>query len=125
LMRNFLTASTIFVQNRKSEVLLKEIKNSYRLIFGRMNLPTFIASIAVVLFSIREYLRYRVVGDVRTPKTSYRLFNEIYQHKGRLAESSNDAEASSKVTYRWADQTEQSFAAAYSSREETPLKRVA
>jgi radical SAM superfamily enzyme YgiQ (UPF0313 family) len=125
LMRNFLTASTIFVQNRKSEILLKEIKKSYRLIFGRMNFTTFVASITVVLFSIKEYLRCRVAGDVRTPQTSYRLFNEIHAHKVRLAESPHDGEAPSKINYRLADQTEQSFAADFSSREEPPLKRVA
>ena len=39
MMRYFLTASTIFVQNRQSETLLREIKKSYRSQFGRMNLP--------------------------------------------------------------------------------------
>ena len=125
LMRYFLTASTVFVQNRKSEILLKEIKKLFRLTFGRMNLPGFIASMAVVFFSIKEYLRYRTVGDVRTPKTSYRLFNENSQYNDRLAESSNDAEASSNVTYRWSEQPEPSLAADNDSRREPPLKRVA
>ena len=38
-MRYLLAAATIFVQNRKSETLLREIKKSYRSKFGRMNLP--------------------------------------------------------------------------------------
>jgi len=125
LMRYFLTASTIFVQNRKSEILLKEIKESFRRIFGRMNLPGFIASMTVVFFSIKEYLRYQTMGDVRTPKTSYRLFNKSAQYKNRLAESSNDAEPSSNVTYRWSEQPEPSLTADDDSHQEPPLKRVA
>jgi len=125
LMRYFLTASTVFVQNRKSEILLKEIKKSFRRIFGRMNLPGIIASMTVVLFSIKEYLRYRTVGDVRTPKTSYHLFNESAQYNDRLAESSNDVESSAKVTYRWSEQPEPSLTADNDSRQEPPLKRVA
>jgi len=125
LMRYFLTASTVFVQNRKSETLLKEIKKSFRLTFGRMNLPGFIASMIVVFFSIKEYLRYRTMGDVRTPKTSYRRFNESAQYKNRPAESSTDAEASSKVAYRWPEQPAPSLAADNDSHQELPLKRVA
>jgi radical SAM superfamily enzyme YgiQ (UPF0313 family) len=125
LMRYFLTASTIFVQNRKSEILLKEIKKSFRLFFGRKKLPAFIASITVVCFSIKEYLRYRTVGDVRTPKTAYRPFNEFHQHENRLSESLNDAEASSKATFRWSEQPEPSLAADHGSHREPLIRRVA
>ena len=125
LMRYFLTASTIFVQNRKSEILLSEIKKSFRLIFGRMNLSAWIASLAVVIFSIKEYLRYRWVGDIRTPKTSYRLYNETDPLEDRLAESSKDAKASSEVTYRWSEQPGPSLATDHDRHRRPPLKRVA
>jgi radical SAM superfamily enzyme YgiQ (UPF0313 family) len=83
LMRNFLTASTIFVQNRQSKILLKEIKKLFHLHFGRMNLATFATSMAVVFFSVKEYLRSRIIGDVRVPKTSCRSFrnNGFYERK--------------------------------------------
>lgn len=125
VMRYFLAAATVFVQNRKSEILLKEIKKSFRSIFGRKNLPTFAASMIVVLFSIKEYLRCRFVGDGRVPKTSYRSFNRVYKHEKRWANSSGDAGASSKVIYRWSEQPELSLATDNGSRQEPPLKRVA
>ncbi len=43
MMRYFLTAATIFVQNRKSETLLREIKKSFRSEFGRMNPSSLVA----------------------------------------------------------------------------------
>ena len=106
MMRYFLTASTIFVQNRKSEVLLKDIKKSFRVQFGRTNFPTLAASIIVVLFGIKEYLRRRFVGDVRVPRTSYRLFNTVYKHKEQLSRFSTNAGVPSKITYNWSEQTE-------------------
>jgi hypothetical protein len=89
LMRYFLTASAIFVQNRQSDTLLREIKKSYRLQFGRMNLPTLVISLIVVLFGIKGYLRRRFVGDVRVPKTSYHPLSGVYQH-GELGAKSSD-----------------------------------
>ncbi len=80
MMRYFLISSTIFVQNRQSELLLKEIKELFHLHFGRMNIFEFAASIMVVLFGIKEYMRCRLFGDIRTPKTSYRLFNKVNKH---------------------------------------------
>lgn len=125
LMRYFLTASTIFVQNRKSEILLKEIKESFRSMFGKVTIPTFIASMIVVLFSIKEYARYRLLGDVRAPNTTNRLFNEKPQQEGRLSESSKPTRVTSKATLELSNQPEYSLAAGHGSHRETPLKRVA
>jgi hypothetical protein len=88
MMRYFLTASTIFVQNRQSETLLREIKQSYRTHFGKMNFPTLVKSMTVVLFSIKEYLRCRIVGDLRVPKTSYRPLNKVQKYGDKRAKSS-------------------------------------
>ena len=92
-MRYLLTASTIFVQNRQSETLLREIKQSYRSQFGRMNLPTLLASLIVVPFSIKEYLRRHFVGDVRVPKTFYHPLARAYQHGEQRAKPSGAAPA--------------------------------
>ena len=89
LTRYLLTAATIFVQNRQSEALLREIKDSYRSQFGRMNLPALILSLVVVIFSIKEYLRRRLVGDTRAPKTSYRPLSRVYQHGEQWVKSSH------------------------------------
>ena len=106
MMRYFLTASTLFVQNRRSETLLKEIKKSYRSQFGRMNLPTLVKSVIVVFFSIKEYLRCRIVGDLRVPKTSYRPLNKAYKHKEQPAKSSYADGATPKTPYRLTEQPE-------------------
>ncbi len=70
IMRYFLAAATIFVQNRRSEYLLKEIKDLYRLYFGRPCIPALTLSVLVILLSLKEYLRCRISGDTRNPKTS-------------------------------------------------------
>ena len=88
MMRYFLAASSIFVQNRQSETLLKEIKKSFRSEFGRMNLSSRVMSLMVVFFSIKEYLRCRIVGDLRVPKTSYRALNQASKHREQPAGSS-------------------------------------
>ena len=106
IMRYFLTASTIFVQNRQSETLLREIKKSYRSELGRMNLHTLAMSLIVVFFSIKEYLRCRIVGDLRVPKTSYRPLNKVYKHKDQRAKTSHADGAKTKVPYLWIDQPE-------------------
>jgi radical SAM superfamily enzyme YgiQ (UPF0313 family) len=106
IMRYFLMSSTIFVQNRQSELLLKEIKGLFRLHFGRMNIGTFAASMMVVLFSIKEYMRCRLFGDVRTPKTSYRLFNKVNKHVERLAILSDVAGPEPGIAYSLSDQIE-------------------
>jgi hypothetical protein len=69
IMRYFLAAATIFVQNRKSEYLLKEIKDLYRLYFGKAGIPILAVSALVVIFSLKEYLRCRISGDTINPKT--------------------------------------------------------
>ena len=99
LMRYLLAASTIFVQNRQSETLLREIKDLYRLQFGRMDLPTLFLSSMVVLFSIKEYLRRRFVGDIRVPKTSYRPLSRVYQHKDQWAKSFSAGQTWAKMTH--------------------------
>ena len=104
MMRYFLTASTIFVQNRQSETLLREIKKSYLSQFGRRNLPTLVASLLVVFFSIKEYIRCRIFGDLRVPKTSYRPLNKVYEQKAQPAKASYADWAKPKIPYRWAEQ---------------------
>jgi radical SAM superfamily enzyme YgiQ (UPF0313 family) len=106
MMRYFLTASTIFVQNRQSEVLLGEIKGLYRSQFGRKNLSTLVTSLIIVFFSIKEYMRCRILGDLRVPKTSYRPLNKIYKHKDQPAKSSYADGAKAKIPYRWTEQPE-------------------
>jgi hypothetical protein len=120
-MRYFLTPSTIFVQNRKSEDLLKENKKSFRLQFGRMNLPTLAVSMIVALFSIKEYLRLRFIGDVRVPKTSYRPLSRVYQHGEQRAKSSGVAPAWAEMGYPVLQQAEHSFAVDMHPSEQTPL----
>ncbi len=98
LMRYFLTASAIFVQNRQSETLLKEIRKSYRSQFGRKNLPTLVISSIVVLFSIKVYLRRRFVGDVRVPKTTYRPLSRVFKPKDQRTKSSGAAPTWAEMT---------------------------
>ncbi|MGD9161882.1 MAG: B12-binding domain-containing radical SAM protein [Desulfobacteraceae bacterium] len=76
MMRYFLTAAAVFVQNRKSEYLLKEIKDLFRLHFGRPGISVLAASALVVLLSLKEYMRCRISGDTRNPKTSCLIYNE-------------------------------------------------
>jgi radical SAM superfamily enzyme YgiQ (UPF0313 family) len=104
MMRYFLIASTIFVQNRQSEILLKEIKGLFRLHFGRMSISIFAASIMVVLFAIKEYMRCRLFGDVRRPKTSYRLFNKVNKYVERLAILSEAVGPKPGIAYSMPDQ---------------------
>ena len=124
-MRCLLTASTIFVQNRQSETLLREIKKSYRSQFGRMNLPTLVISLIAVLFSIKEYLRRRFVGDVRVPKTSYRPLSRVYQHGEQRAKSSGAAPTWAEMTYPLSQRAAHSFGVDTRRSEQPPLKRVA
>jgi radical SAM superfamily enzyme YgiQ (UPF0313 family) len=74
-MRYFLTASTVFVQNRQSESLLREIKKSFRSQLGRARPLGHAISLLVLFYSIKEYLRCRIAGDLRTPKTSFYPLN--------------------------------------------------
>jgi radical SAM superfamily enzyme YgiQ (UPF0313 family) len=77
IMRYFLCASTIFVQNRKSEYLLKDVKELYRLYFGWAGLRIFALSALIVLLSLKEYLRCRISGDKINPKTTCTVYNVI------------------------------------------------
>jgi len=106
MMRYFLVAATIFVQNRRSEVLLKEIKELYRLHFGRMNTGVLAASMMVVLFSVKEYMRCRLFGDVRTPKTSCRPFNKVYKHLELPAMLAKSAGVEPGIAYSMPEQNE-------------------
>jgi hypothetical protein len=78
----------------------------------------------VVLFSIKEYLRRRFVGDVRVPKTSYRPLNRVYQHGEQQAKSSGAAPAWAKMVYPVSQQAEHSFAVDTRRSEQPLLKRV-
>ncbi|MBW1707478.1 MAG: radical SAM protein [Deltaproteobacteria bacterium] len=109
MTRYFLTASSIFVQNRQSKIVLREIKKLYRSQFGRMNLPTLVTSLIVVSFSIKEYLRCRIVGDLRVPKTSYRPLNKVYKHKDQPAEAPHAGWGKPEVPDRWIGQPEYSL----------------
>ena len=106
IMRYFLLSSTIFVQNRQSETLLKEIKELFRLHLGRMNIGMLAASIIVVLFGIKEYMRCRLFGDVRTPRTSYRSFNKVNKHVERMAKLSEVVSARPSIIYSMSEQNE-------------------
>jgi radical SAM superfamily enzyme YgiQ (UPF0313 family) len=106
IMRYFLMSSTIFVQNRQSELLLKEIKGLFRQHFGKMSISIFAASMLVVLFGVKEYMRCRLFGDVRTPKTSYRLFNKVNKYVERLAILSEAAGPKPSIVYSLPDQIE-------------------
>jgi radical SAM superfamily enzyme YgiQ (UPF0313 family) len=87
MMRYFLTASTIFVQNRQSEILLKELKNAYRSLLGRTKPLGWALSLLVVGFSIKEYLRCRIVGDARAPQTAYRSLGGVFTKGIKAARS--------------------------------------
>ncbi|MBN2060781.1 MAG: radical SAM protein, partial [Deltaproteobacteria bacterium] len=106
MMRYFLTASTIFVQNRQSEILLKQIKKSFDLQFGKINLLSRIASLLVVFFSIKEYLRCRISGDVRAPKTSYLPLNKSFKHADKMVKTSNALKDTLKIPYGLSEQAE-------------------
>jgi hypothetical protein len=108
MTRYFLPASTLFAQNRRSKTLLAEIKKAYRLEFGRMNFRTLVPSLAVLFFSIKEYLRCRIISDVRVPKTSYRRWTRISTRKDRLAKAFRPEGAVPKIPYRLVEQPERS-----------------
>ncbi|MBN2126469.1 MAG: radical SAM protein, partial [Deltaproteobacteria bacterium] len=78
MMRYFLTASTLFVQNRQSLILLREIKRTFRSQLGGTRPLGMGISLLVLLYGIKEYLRCRILGDVRIPKTSYRPLNRVH-----------------------------------------------
>jgi radical SAM superfamily enzyme YgiQ (UPF0313 family) len=108
MTRYFLPASTLFAQNRQSKILLEEIKKTYRSKFGRVNLKTLVPSIAVLLFSVKEYLRCRISSDVRIPKTSYRRQYKVSKQKTRSVKPFFADGAIQKIPYRLAEQPEHS-----------------
>jgi hypothetical protein len=102
-MRYFLTASTIFVQNRQSEILLREIKKSFRSELGRTKALGLAISMLVVCFSIKEYLRCRLVGDARVPKASYRQLNRESMNGVKPVRSTEVAVRPAKVACGWSE----------------------
>ena len=99
LMRYFLMASTIFVQNRQSEILLMEIKKLFQLHFGRTKILVYLKSILVVLFSTKEYLKRQLFGDVRVPRTSCRLFNVAHERTQKTLRLPDILSEKSKFSY--------------------------
>jgi len=83
MMRYFMASARVFVKNHQSEMLLKEIKNLFVVHFGKTSVLTAAKSVLVLTLSIKEYIRCRMFGDVRVPKTAYRSFNGM--HKPQLA----------------------------------------
>ena len=108
MMRYFLPASTIFVQNRRSKILLAEIKKEYRSLFGRISLFGLAPSLLVVFFSVKEYLRCRIVGDLRVPKTSYRSRYKASTKADQKIKSFSADGTVAKIPYRLTEQTEHS-----------------
>jgi hypothetical protein len=104
MMRYFLAASTIFVQNRQSEILLKEIKKSFRSQLGRTKPLVLAISLLVVFYSIKEYVRCRISGDARVPKTSYRPLNGMCMKGVKPARSPEVTEGARKAVYGWSEQ---------------------
>jgi radical SAM superfamily enzyme YgiQ (UPF0313 family) len=97
VMRYFLASSTIFVQNRRSELLLKEIKKSFRSQLGRTKPLGMAISLLVVFFGIKEYLRCRILGDARMPKTSYSPLKRVGKKVLKPARSPELAVGASKA----------------------------
>jgi hypothetical protein len=106
MMRYFLSASTIFIQNRKSEILLKEIKVLFRSYFGKPNTLTLAASTAVIFLSIKEYLRCRIFGDMRNPETLCLVHNDDHERKGHLVKIQEGLGISSKMAFSLPEQME-------------------
>lgn len=75
MMRYFLAAAKIFVQNQRSATLLSDIKNRFAMHFGKKTVAASLKSALVFLLSLKEYLRCKMFSDVRIPKTSCRQFN--------------------------------------------------
>ncbi len=85
IMRYFLAAATIFVQNLRSEKLLKEVKILFREHFGAPGITTIAASTAVILLSVKEYLRCKITGDTRNAKTTYVCYGDNHRQVARTA----------------------------------------
>ena len=106
MMRYFLPASTLFVQNRQSEILLKEVKKTFRSLFGRMGPVSRAASLLVLYFSIKEYIRCRIFGDLRVPKTSYMPLTRAVKRKDKKVGSAGILKDALEVPYKLSKPTE-------------------
>ena len=106
MMRYFLPASTLFVQNRQSEILLKEVKKTFRSLFGRMGPVSRAASLLVLYFSIKEYIRCRIFGDLRVPKTSYMPLTRALKRKDKKVGSAGILKDALEVPYKLSKPTE-------------------
>ena len=71
MMRLFLFSARFFAENKKTMEQLKFISKEYKRLFGKSNLKTMILSLTVFMFSIKESLKLRFVGDHRKLSTSY------------------------------------------------------
>ncbi len=89
MMRYFLPASTLFVQNRQSEILLARTKRMFRDQFGRMGLVALAASALVLFFSGKEYLRCRIFGDKRIPGTLYQPLSRAAKKEEKIVKALN------------------------------------
>jgi hypothetical protein len=85
IMRYFLAAATIIVQNLRSEKLLQEVKNLFREQFGAPGIKTIAASIAVILLSVKEYLRCKITGDTRNAKTTCVTYGDNHRQVTHVA----------------------------------------
>lgn len=101
MMRYFLKASALFVENRQSRILLEEVKTSYRSQFGRLRMGALLTSLLVVFFSVKEYLRCHFIGDLRVPKTSYRPLYKPCKPKDQRAVSSYAHVAEPRMPFPW------------------------
>jgi hypothetical protein len=90
-----------------------------------MNLPTLVASLIVVLFSIKEDLRRRFFGDMRVPKTSYRPSSRVYHHGEQRAKSSVASPTWAEMTHPLSQRAEHSSEIGMGRSEQPPLKGVA
>ncbi|MGD9159089.1 MAG: B12-binding domain-containing radical SAM protein [Desulfobacteraceae bacterium] len=106
MMRYFLPASTLFVQNKQSEILLKEVKKSFCSLFGRPGIVSRAASILVLYFSIKEYIRCRIFGDLRVPKTSYMPLTGALKREGKKVGSTGILKDALKIPCKLSKPTE-------------------
>jgi len=76
MRRYFLPSSQLFCPNPVTRKMLADLRRRYKTVLGGRNLKSYGLSLAVMLFSIKEYLRIKFFTDVRQPKTLRRQFNQ-------------------------------------------------
>jgi radical SAM superfamily enzyme YgiQ (UPF0313 family) len=81
MKRYFLSSSRLFCPNPATRRMLATIRQRYQTLLGRQSLKSHGLSLAVMLFSIKEYLRIKLFTDVRQPKTLRREFNVHGQNR--------------------------------------------